>query len=212
MDVGVDRVVDYAERMGITTFVKSGAYNDRQPAIAWGLTDGVHPLDMARCLWGFSQPRGKVIPLPSCGRRSQWQYTLENAPTQTQVLTPQTSYLMTDMLKSGIVGAGATGGGPILAARQRGKQEPPPTTMMPGLWATPDLVARFGSVPMKPVKIAICGATASAVPCRPRSGAIMKEVVKDTPATDFPGPAVLSVLTSVPDRAYYPARCVHRKI
>ena len=46
MDVGVDTVIDYAERMGITTFVKTGAYNDRTRHSP-GRSDRGSPSDMA---------------------------------------------------------------------------------------------------------------------------------------------------------------------
>ncbi len=193
MDVGVDRVVDYAERMGITTFVKSGAYNDRQPAIALGgLTDGVHPLDMAVAYGVLANQGVKVDPIAILRVEDRnGNILLENAPTQTQVLTPQTSYLMTDMLKSGIVGAGATGGRANIGRPAAGKTGT--TSDYNDAWFvgyTPDLVTSIwiGTDEASENSYMRRNRIGSSLPAQ-IWGNYMKEVVKDTPATDFPRPS-----------------------
>ena len=46
-DVGMDKVIDVAEKMGITTFVKEGSVNDRNLAVSLGgMTKGVTPLEL----------------------------------------------------------------------------------------------------------------------------------------------------------------------
>ncbi|NLJ33020.1 MAG: PBP1A family penicillin-binding protein [Firmicutes bacterium] len=198
MDVGVDTVIDYAERMGITTFVKTGAYNDRQPAIALGgLTEGVRPLDMAVAYGVLANQGVRVEPIAILRVEDRNGNILwENAPTQTQVLTPQTSYLMTDMLKGGIVGAGATGGRANIGRPAAGKTGT--TSDYNDAWFvgyTPDLVTSIwiGTDEVSENSYMRRNRIGSSLPAQ-IWGNYMREVVKDTPATDFPRPSgIISV-------------------
>lgn len=195
MDVGVEKVVDYAERMGITTLVKSGSSNDMQPAIALGgLTYGVRPLDMAVAYGVLANQGVKVEPIAVLRVEDRnGNIILENTPTQTQVLTPQTSYLMTDMLRGVITGAGGTGGRANIGRPAAGKTGT--TSDYNDAWFvgyTPDLVTSIwvgcdDRVPgqksyMERNKIG------SSLPAQ-LWGNYMKEVVKDTPVTDFVRPS-----------------------
>jgi penicillin-binding protein 1A len=101
--VGVDKVFEQAIRMGITSLVENGTNNDKNlaPLALGGLTKGVTPIELASAYTAFanqglmSKPfavvrvedgRGKVL------REFQ-------AEEPKEVLSPQTAYIMTSMLK-----------------------------------------------------------------------------------------------------------------
>jgi penicillin-binding protein 1A len=195
MDVGVDNVIDYAERMGITTLVKTGSSNDRQPAIALGgLTYGAHPLDMAVAYGVLANQGVKVEPIAILRVEDRnGNIILENTPTQTQVLTPQTSYLMTDMLRGVITGAGGTGGRANIGRPAAGKTGT--TSDYNDAWFvgyTPDLVTSIwvGCDDRVPGQKSYMerNRIGSALPAQ-IWGNYMKEAVKDMPVTDFVRPS-----------------------
>ncbi|HHY36716.1 MAG TPA: penicillin-binding protein 1A [Firmicutes bacterium] len=193
MDVGVEKVVDYAERMGITTLVKTGSSNDMQPAIALGgLTYGVTPLDMAVAYGVLANQGVKVEPIAILRVEDRnGNIILENTPTQTQVLTPQTSYLMTDMLKGVITGG--TGGRASIGRPAAGKTGT--TSDYNDAWFvgyTPDLVTSIwvgcdDRVPGQKTYMER-NRIGSALPAQ-LWGNYMKEAVKEMPVTDFVRPS-----------------------
>jgi penicillin-binding protein 1A len=61
-DVGIDKVIYYAERAGITSLVKEGPHNDRHLATAiGGLTKGVSPLELVSAYGSFAN-KGMHMP------------------------------------------------------------------------------------------------------------------------------------------------------
>ncbi|GAB4280630.1 MAG: hypothetical protein Kow0056_15300 [Coriobacteriia bacterium] len=136
MDVGADRVVETARRMGITTEIMP------VPAIALGgLDTGVSPLEMAsaygtlaakgrhaqpRAIVRVTNPRGEVL--------------FDSQPETTDVLDPAVAYLATDMLK-GVISRG-TGTAAAIGRPAAGKTGT--TQEYRDAWFvgyTPDLVA-----------------------------------------------------------------------
>ena len=108
--VGADRVLDKAETMGISSLVRSGAVNDRQLATALGgLTKGVSPIDMASAYavmanaGTYTKPTGIIKIEDRNGN-----VLFENTSETRQVISPQTAYLITSMLRN--VVTGGTGG------------------------------------------------------------------------------------------------------
>ncbi|MGI6574621.1 MAG: transglycosylase domain-containing protein [bacterium] len=195
MDVGVTAVVDYAERMGITTLVKTGAYNDMQPAIALGgLTHGVTPLDMAVGYGVLANQGVRVEPMAVLRVEDRnGNILLEKSPTQTQVLSPQTSYLMTNVLKGVITAQGGTGGRANIGRPAAGKTGT--TSDYNDAWFvgyTPELVTSIwvGSDERTPGEKSYMerNRIGSALPAQ-IWGAYMKEVVKDIPVSDFTRPS-----------------------
>jgi penicillin-binding protein 1A len=109
--VGVDNVFEQAERMGITSLVKHGAINDRNlaPLALGGLTKGVTPLELASAYTSFankgllSKPLAVLKVVDGHGKVLK-EYQREEPK---EVLTPQTAYIMTTLLKDVVdVGTG----------------------------------------------------------------------------------------------------------
>ncbi len=110
-------VIEYAERLGISTLVKSGRRNDMTLALSLGgLTRGVTPLEMAQAYGVFAGGGIRVEPMAIL-RVEGPDGTLidEFRPQRELVLSPETSYIMTDMMRGVIergTGIGANIGRP----------------------------------------------------------------------------------------------------
>ena len=110
-EVGVDKIVANAEKMGISTLVDSGAYSDVNLAMALGgLSKGVNPLEMASA-YGvlatnglYSKPMALLKIVDRDGK------VLYQAKSQTKrVIDAVSAYLTTNMLEDVLV-SGTAGG------------------------------------------------------------------------------------------------------
>lgn len=101
--VGVDNVFEQAERMGITSLVKSGTNNDQSlaPLALGGLTRGVTPLELAAAYTPFANQGLLCKPLAVLKVEDSRGKVLKKFEPEEpkEVLTPQTAYIMTTMLK-----------------------------------------------------------------------------------------------------------------
>lgn len=105
--IGVNEGFKFAQKMGITSLVESGKSNDMSLSLALGgLTKGVSPLEMAAAYGAFDNQGIYVKPFAIRKIEDKDGNLLyENKTTKTVVMSPQTAYLMTDMLQT-VVQAG----------------------------------------------------------------------------------------------------------
>ncbi|NLJ81294.1 MAG: penicillin-binding protein 1A [Firmicutes bacterium] len=111
--IGPANIIDTAEKMGITSLVKSGAKNDVQLALALGgMTDGVSPLEIAAAYGVLANGGSKVQPSPVITvKDSKDEVVWEHELVSERVLSPQVSFVMTDMLRGVITrGTGSSAG------------------------------------------------------------------------------------------------------
>ncbi|MCR1897728.1 transglycosylase domain-containing protein [Irregularibacter muris] len=100
-DVGLENSVKYGEKFGLS-IVKEGSHNDMVPAALslGGYTHGQTPLAMASAFSTFPNQGKRVSPtfytkvVDSTGK-----IVLEHESEEIDVISPQTAYLMTDVLK-----------------------------------------------------------------------------------------------------------------
>lgn len=110
-EVGVDKIITNAEKMGISTLVDSGAYSDANLAMALGgLSKGVNPLEMAAA-YGVLASNGiycKPIALLKIVDR-EGKVLYEAKPDTKRVIDAESAYLTTNMLQDVLV-SGTAGG------------------------------------------------------------------------------------------------------
>ena len=110
-EVGVDKIVANAEKMGISTLVDSGAYSDVNLAMALGgLSKGVNPLEMASA-YGVLATNGlysKPIALLKIVDR-EGKVLYQAKPQTKRVIDATSAYLTTNMLEDVLV-SGTAGG------------------------------------------------------------------------------------------------------
>ncbi len=112
--VGISNSVDYVERLGITSLVKTptadGRYDYTRSLALGGLTYGASLLDMA-VAYGTIANRGiKSSPLAILKVVDKTGNVLEeHRPQRTLVISEETAYVMTDMLKDVVTVSGGTG-------------------------------------------------------------------------------------------------------
>lgn len=182
--------VDYAKRLGITTLVESGRRNDVTLAFALGgLTNGVTPLEMVRAYAVFANGGILVEPIAILRvERADGTVLEEFRPQRRLVLSPETAYIITDMLR-GVVERG-TGIGANLGRPAAGKTGT--TSDFTDAWFvgyTPSLVAAvwIGNDSNKPMvypNLRIGSALAS----RTWRG-FMERVLRGTEIEDFARPS-----------------------
>ncbi|NLK08727.1 MAG: PBP1A family penicillin-binding protein [Firmicutes bacterium] len=100
--VGIRNVVDLTKRMGITTLVEEGRYNDLglAPLALGGLTRGTTVLEMASAYGVFANQGVWVAPTAITKVVDSKGNVLEAyKPEHRQVIAEQTAYLMNDMLR-----------------------------------------------------------------------------------------------------------------
>lgn len=184
-------VIKYAKRFGISTLVESGARNDLTLSSALGgLTRGVSPLEMAAAYAVFAS--GGIYTEPNAILRVEAPngVVLYQAPPpkQSVVLSPETSYIMTDMMRGVIergTGVSANIGRP--AAGKTGTSDDYVDGWFVGY--TPEMVTAVwigndNKTPMRYPDGRIIGSATAARTWR----AMMQEALKGTPATDFSRP------------------------
>ncbi|MCR4432063.1 MAG: penicillin-binding protein 1A [Tepidanaerobacteraceae bacterium] len=100
--IGVDRGIEYAQKLGIKDLVLSGNKNDRQLTIALGgLTKGVTPLELASAYGTLANQGVHIEPLAILKVVDKNGKTLiENKPEQWPAISKQVAFIMTDMLRS----------------------------------------------------------------------------------------------------------------
>ena len=110
-EVGVDKIVANAEKMGISTLVDSGAYSDVNLAMALGgLSKGVNPLEMASA-YGVLATNGlysKPIALLKIVDR-EGKVLYQAKPQTKRVVDAASAYMTTNMLEDVLV-SGTAGG------------------------------------------------------------------------------------------------------
>ena len=110
-EVGVNNVISYAKKMGISTLVESGYPNDTNLSTALGgITKGVIPLEIASAYGVLANKGVKTTPYFIIEVKDRYGKVLEsNGPKKSAVLSSVTSYLVTSMMQNVITGPNGTG-------------------------------------------------------------------------------------------------------
>ena len=190
--VGVTKVLDKAEAMGISSLVKSGPVNDRQLATALGgLTKGVSPLQMASAYavmansGTYTKPTGIIKIEDKNGN-----VIYENESETKEAISPQTAYLITSMLRN--VVTGGTGGRANIGRPVAGKTGT--TSDYTDAWFvgfTPDISTAvwIGADDAQKGKSYMRGHKISSSFAAGIWGKYMKQAVAGTQSRNFPRPA-----------------------
>lgn len=199
--VGPDSVIATAEKMGISTFVKSGNKSDRNLAIALGgLTKGAKIIDMTRAYGAIANEGIMAAPIAVLRvEDSNGNLLKENSIQRKEVLDQQTSFLITSMMQNVVkygTGRRANLGRPI--AGKTGTTDDNNDAWFIGF--TPDLVTsvwigmdnRQENSYMKRNKIT------SSYPTRVWAS-YMGKVLKDIPVSNFVKPSGITGPISVSD-------------
>lgn len=102
-DIGIDVGYAYAEKMGLTSLVPEGSKNDKGLAALslGGLTKGVSVLDMTTAYATLANGGIRVEPLAILRvEDANGNILEENYPQREVVISEETAYIMTDMLKT----------------------------------------------------------------------------------------------------------------
>lgn len=101
-DIGVDRGIEYAQKLGIKNFVLTGSKNDRQLSAALGgITKGVTPLELVSAFGTLVNEGIHVEPIAILKVVDKNGRTiLENKPEQWSAVNKQVAFIVTDMLRS----------------------------------------------------------------------------------------------------------------
>ena len=190
-EVGMEKIIYLAEKMGITTFVKEGSANDMNYAVSiGGMTKGVTPLEMTSAYGTFANDGVHVEPVAIVKVLNQKGEVLEEAhPKSEQVLKKSTANNLTSMLM-GVIARG-TGTRANIGRPAAGKTG---TTdnyqdawfvgyvpdLVTGVWVGCDDNARMGSM---------TGGTTPATIWK----AFMSKVVQGMPNKNFNGAYLTSV-------------------
>ena len=113
-EVGVDKIIANAEKMGISTMVESGAYSDANLAMALGgLSKGVNPLEMAYA-YGVLATNGMyckpIALLKIVDREGKVLYEAKKSEAK-RVIDAEVAYLTTNMMQDVFVSGTASGMG-----------------------------------------------------------------------------------------------------
>ncbi len=113
-EVGVDKIIANAEKMGISTMVESGAYSDANLAMALGgLSKGVNPLEMAAA-YGVLATNGMyckpIALLKIVDREGKVLYEAKKSEAK-RVIDAEAAYLTTNMMQDVFVSGTASGNG-----------------------------------------------------------------------------------------------------
>lgn len=102
--IGIEKGMEFAEKLGISTLVRQGAKNDLGLSLALGgLTKGVTPLELTAAYGTFAN-QGVYIK-PSAIRKIEGRdgsVVWENPRESRRVMSEQSAYLMTSMLQTGV--------------------------------------------------------------------------------------------------------------
>lgn len=113
-EVGVDKIIANAEKMGISTMVESGAYSDANLAMALGgLSKGINPLEMAAA-YGVLATNGMyckpIALLKIVDREGKVLYEAKKSEAK-RVIDAEAAYLTTNMMQDVFVSGTASGMG-----------------------------------------------------------------------------------------------------
>lgn len=192
-ELGPQTVIDYCKKMGITTFVEQGRVNDvgLAPLALGGMTKGVSLLELATAYGVLANQGIKAEPFAILKvTDSQGNVLEENTPRREVVLSEQTSYLMTDLLRGVIergTGKNANIGRP--AAGKTGTHSDYQDAWFVGY--TPDLVSVVWFGEDTPRRMVYQGVRYGSWNAATIWADFMKEALKNTPVRDFPKPSGL---------------------
>lgn len=104
LKIGPETGVSYAQRMGIESLVTKGRLNDVTPSLALGgITKGITPLELTRAYSVLANQGIKVDPIAVLRVEDKRGKILEeNTPRREVVLSEQTAFLVTDLLRSAV--------------------------------------------------------------------------------------------------------------
>jgi len=194
-EVGVYKIVQNAERMGISTLVDSGKYSDVNLAMAiGGLTNGVVPLEMASAYGVFATGGNYARPFAIKKIEDRnGNVIYEYNQNVRRVLDEKSTYLTVDMLKDVLISG--SGGGMGIGRPAAGKTGTTDNSV--DAWFigfTPDLctavwVGDDNNKPMK-AKDDSWSVAGSGTPLAIWH-TFMYNALKDVPKTDFVNPGVV---------------------
>lgn len=191
--IGPRKVIEYGKKMGITTFVEQGRVNDLAlaPLALGGMTKGVSPLELASSYAILANQGIQTKPFSILRVTDSNGTVLEqHQPIQQVILSEQTSYLMTDLLRGVIergTGKNANIGRP--AAGKTGTHSDYQDAWFVGY--TPDLVSVVWFGEDTPKRMVYQGVRYGSWNAATIWGNFMKEALKNTPIRDFPKPTGL---------------------
>ncbi|NLJ80536.1 MAG: PBP1A family penicillin-binding protein [Firmicutes bacterium] len=192
-ELGPQTVIDYAKKMGISTFVEQGRVNDvaLAPLALGGMTKGVSPLELATAYGVLANQGIKTEPTAILRvTDANGNILEEHQKHQKVVLSEQTSYLMTDLLRGVIergTGKNANIGRP--AAGKTGTHQDYRDAWFVGY--VPDLVAVVWFGEDNPERMVYQGVRYGSWDAATIWGNFMREALKNKPIIDFPKPAGL---------------------
>lgn len=195
-EIGMEKIIYLAEKMGVSTFVKEGSVNDMNYAVTLGgMTKGVTPLELTSAYGTFANNGIHVKPVAIVKVVNQKGDVLEETkPQSEQVLQKSTANNLTSMLMGVIArgtGTGANIGRP--AAGKTGTTDDHRDAwfvgyvpdLVAGVWVGCDDNACMGNM--------TGGATPATI-----WRAFMAEAVKSMPAKNFDGAYLTSVEAPIP--------------
>jgi len=103
--IGVSTSIDYLKKMGITTVSESGRYNDQNAAAMGlgGMTRGISPLEMTAAYGSLANQGVYVKPISFTKITDKdGNIILENTSYKNRVVSPEVSFIITDMMRSGV--------------------------------------------------------------------------------------------------------------
>ncbi|MCL1849369.1 MAG: penicillin-binding transpeptidase domain-containing protein, partial [Clostridiales bacterium] len=182
--IGVENGIAFAKKLGITSLVESGRYNDMGPAVALGgVTKGISPIELTAAFATYGN--NGIFNKPYAIRRIEdhrGNVIYEHTPDSRVAMTPQTAYLMTDLLISAV--SGGTGTRARLDRPTAGKTGT--TSLNVDAWFagyTPDLAGALWMGYDIPDRMpGVFGGTY----CAPLWKEIMSVAHRDMPVTEFP--------------------------
>lgn len=190
-EVGPETVIEYGKKMGITTFVEQGRANDvgLAPLALGGMTQGVSPLELASAYGVLANQGIWVEPIAILKITDAYGNVLEERrPQKKVVLSEQTSYIMTDMLRGAIergTGQSAKIGRP--AAGKTGTTQDYRDAWFVGY--IPELVAAVWFGEDTPRQMVYGGVRYGSWNAAALWKEFMLEATKNIPVSDFPKPA-----------------------
>lgn len=191
--VGLEKSLEMAERLGITTLVKTptpdGRYDLTRSLALGGLTYGVTPLDMAVAYSTIANRGIKVEPISIIKVEDKNGNVLEeNTPKRSIVISEETAYLMTNMLQDVLTKPTGTGRAAYFGRPAAGKTGT--TSDWKDAWFcgyTPNTVAVVWMGFDKEKTMAQWKITGGSYPASIWRE-MMKEITKDEPVEDFKRP------------------------
>lgn len=197
--VGIQRSLETAEALGITSLVKTpieGGRSDYTRSLALGgLTYGVSPLDMAVAFGTIANQGIRVEPIAVLRVEDMDGNVLEeNVSKKKVVISEESAYLMTSMLRDAITVSGGTGGNAYFGKPAAGKTGT--TSDWKDAWFCGYTPSKVGVVWMgydQEKTMAQWKITGGTYPAR-MWNRMMRKISEETPAEDFVKPeSVISI-------------------